>query len=380
MKIHEYQTKSIFRQHEIPVLKGEIATTPEEVYTIATSIGGVVAVKAQVLVGGRGKAGGIKIAKTPEDAKEFAQRILGTPLKGLTVNKVLVEAGADIKKEFYLGFVIDTQQRRNVLIFTPEGGVDVEELAVTRPEAILKLAISPTEGLTDTDIKTVLDMSTLDEKGQAQLRQILTNLYKIYQSTDAELIEINPLVLTGSGDLIALDGKLNVDDNALFRQAELTAIQDQSDEDPIELEAKRRGLAYVRLDGNVGIIGNGAGLVMGTMDEVQRAGGKPADFLDLGGGAKADVVKNALEILLLDPNIKGLFINIFGGITRCDEVAKGIITVCAEKEIHFPIVIRLEGTQAEEGKRLLASSTLVPVSSMQEGAKRIVELIKTTGQ
>lgn len=380
MKIHEYQTKSIFRQHEIPVLKGEIATTPEEVYTIATLIGGVVAVKAQVLVGGRGKAGGIKIAKTPEDAKEFAQRILGTPLKGLTVNKVLVEAGADIKKEFYLGFVIDTQQRRNVLIFTPEGGVDVEELAVTRPEAILKLAISPTEGLTDTDIKTVLDMSTLDEKGQAQLRQILTNLYKIYQSTDAELIEINPLVLTGSGDLIALDGKLNVDDNALFRQAELTAIQDQSDEDPIELEAKRRGLAYVRLDGNVGIIGNGAGLVMGTMDEVQRAGGKPADFLDLGGGAKADVVKNALEILLLDPNIKGLFINIFGGITRCDEVAKGIITVCAEKEIHFPIVIRLEGTQAEEGKRLLASSTLVPVSSMQEGAKRIVELIKTTGQ
>ena len=380
MKIHEYQTKSIFRQHEIPVLKGEVATTPEEVYTISTSIGGVVAVKAQVLVGGRGKAGGIKIAKTPEDAKEFAQRILGTPLKGLTVNKVLVEAGADIKKEFYLGFVIDTHQRRNVLIFTPEGGVDVEELAVTRPEAILKLAISPTEGLTDTDIKTVLDMSTLDEKGQAQLRQILTNLYKIYQSTDAELIEINPLVLTGSGDLIALDGKLNVDDNALFRQAELTAIQDQSDEDPIELEAKRRGLAYVRLDGNVGIIGNGAGLVMGTMDEVQRAGGKPADFLDLGGGAKADVVKNALEILLLDPNIKGLFINIFGGITRCDEVAKGIITVCAEKEIHFPIVIRLEGTQAEEGKRLLASSTLVPVSSMQEGAKRIVELIKTTGQ
>ena len=380
MKIHEYQTKSIFRQHEIPVLKGEVATTPEEVYTISTSIGGVVAVKAQVLVGGRGKAGGIKIAKTPEDAKEFAQRILGTPLKGLTVNKVLVEAGADIKKEFYLGFVIDTQQRRNVLIFTPEGGVDVEELAVTRPEAILKLAISPTEGLTDTDIKTVLDMSTLDETGQAQLRHILTNLYKIYQSTDAELIEINPLVLTGSGDLIALDGKLNVDDNALFRQAELTAIQDQSDEDPIELEAKRRGLAYVRLDGNVGIIGNGAGLVMGTMDEVQRAGGKPADFLDLGGGAKADVVKNALEILLLDPNIKGLFINIFGGITRCDEVAKGIITVCAEKEIHFPIVIRLEGTQAEEGKRLLASSTLVPVSSMQEGAKRIVELIKTTGQ
>ena len=380
MKIHEYQTKSIFRQHEIPVLKGEIATTPEEVYTIATLIGGVVAVKAQVLVGGRGKAGGIKIAKTPEDAKEFAQRILGTPLKGLTVNKVLVEAGADIKKEFYLGFVIDTQQRRNVLIFTPEGGVDVEELAVTRPEAILKLAISPTEGLTDTDIKTVLDMSTLDETGQAQLRHILTNLYKIYQSTDAELIEINPLVLTGSGDLIALDGKLNVDDNALFRQAELTAIQDQSDEDPIELEAKRRGLAYVRLDGNVGIIGNGAGLVMGTMDEVQRAGGKPADFLDLGGGAKADVVKNALEILLLDPNIKGLFINIFGGITRCDEVAKGIITVCAEKEIHFPIVIRLEGTQAEEGKRLLASSTLVSVSSMQEGAKRIGELIKTTGQ
>lgn len=380
MKIHEYQTKSIFRQHEIPVLKGEVATTPEEVYTISTSIGGVVAVKAQVLVGGRGKAGGIKIAKTPEDAKEFAQRILGTPLKGLTVNKVLVEAGADIKKEFYLGFVIDTQQRRNVLIFTPEGGVDVEELAVTRPEAILKLAISPTEGLTDTDIKTVLDMSTLDETGQAQLRHILTNLYKIYQSTDAELIEINPLVLTASGDLIALDGKLNVDDNALFRQAELTAIQDQSDEDPIELEAKRRGLAYVRLDGNVGIIGNGAGLVMGTMDEVQRAGGKPADFLDLGGGAKADVVKNALEILLLDPNIKGLFINIFGGITRCDEVAKGIITVCAEKEIHFPIVIRLEGTQAEEGKRLLASSTLVSVSSMQEGAKRIVELIKTTGQ
>lgn len=375
MKFQEYQTKQIFKDAGIPVLPGKVVASPEEAQKAANLLGGVVAVKAQVLVGGRGKAGGIKIAKSPEDAATFASTILANPLKGLTVHKLLIEQGAAIAREFYLGFAVDRTRKAHTLIFTAQGGVDVEELAATNPSAIITLPIYPSSGLTESIVQRVLTESGLQPSQQSKLVTILKKLYEIYIKSDAELIEINPLVVTESGDLIALDAKLSVDDSAAYRQPELVAMLDPEDEDPIETEAKKQGLAYVRLSGNVGIIGNGAGLVMGTMDEVQRAGGTPANFLDLGGGARADVMKKALELLLKDSRIKGVFINIFGGITRCDEVAKGIIGVSAETKLPWPIVIRLEGTQADEGKALLAASNLIPASSMQDGAKKIVELV-----
>ncbi len=379
MKIQEYQTKDLFKKSGIAVLLGEVADSPEKVFDIAKSLGGTVAVKAQVLVGGRGKAGGIKLAKSPDEAKQFSEKLLGNPLKGLVVKKVLVEQAADIDREFYLGFAIDREKQKNVLIFTAEGGVEVETLAETRPEAILKRHLLPSEGLSESLISEVLQQSGVRGDARTKLAHVLIALYQLYLKTDAELIEINPLVLTKSSDIIALDGKLNIDDNSLYRQPEFLALQNEdSEEDPLEIEAKSRGLAYVRLSGNVGIIGNGAGLVMGTMDEVLRAGGKPANFLDLGGGAKADVVKNALEVLLKDPQIKGIFINIFGGITRCDEVAKGIIAVVNEKQIPFPIVLRLEGTRAKEGLSLITGA-IIPAASMQEGAKKIVHLVGKNG-
>lgn len=375
MKIHEYQTKYLFKEEGIPVLPGDLAETPEKAYEIATQLKGVVAVKAQVHVGGRGKAGGIKIAKSPDEAKSYAQSLIGMDLKGLTVKKLWIESGAQIEKELYLGIVLDRMQKRNVILFTPEGGVDVEELAEKRPEALLKLPLDPLTGITDTQMNQLLSFSRLDIQLHPQLSEIVSKLVRLFLKYDGELLEINPLVVTNSNQLIALDGKLNVDDNALFRQDKIRSFAEIEEMDPLELEASKRGLAYVRLNGNVGIIGNGAGLVMGTMDEVQRAGGKPANFCDLGGGAKADVVRNALEILLMDSNIKGLLINIFGGITRGDEVAKGLISVIKEKGIELPIVVRLEGTRAEEGLAILAEANLISAHSMQDGAAKIVKLV-----
>lgn len=372
MKLYEYQAKEIFLREKIPVPRGKVALNPDEVEMIANQLGGKVAVKAQVYTGGRGKAGGIKLCRSPHEAKSAALQLLGTRLKGLPVNKVLVEEAFDYQKEFYLGFTVDRRLRKNVFIFTTEGGVEVEELAKQKPQAIFTYPVKDRDILS----KKIDDLDCgLDDENRANLKEIIIQLYTIHKTYDCELVEINPLVLTLDNRLVALDAKLVVDDNALFRQKDL-AKEEISDVEPIEREARRRGIAYVRLEGNIGIIGNGAGLVMATMDIVRKVGGAPANFLDIGGGAKAELMRSSLELILMDENIKGIFINIFGGITRCDEVAKGIISVFSEKDIKVPTVIRLAGTRCQQARELLKDTHLIFVEAMEEGARKIVELTK----
>ncbi len=378
MKIHEYQAKEILGSRGMPVLSGQVADSPEKVFEVARKVGKPVVVKAQVHVGGRGKAGGILLAATPEQARDMATRLLGKPLKGLIVEKVLVEEQSKIEREFYLGIAVDRQHKKNVLLFSTEGGVEIEELAVTNPDAIGKLYLDPVRFLSDADVDGFLKNRNVPDP--VGLKKIIFELEKIYRGMDAELAEINPLAWTAAQTYKVLDAKINVDDNALFRQPAMAALMEESETDDIEKEAHRRKIAYVRLGGEVGIIGNGAGLVMGTMDEVGRAGGTPANFLDVGGGAKAELVRNSLELLLMDPNVKGIFINIFGGITRCDEVARGIIEASEKVQIRIPMVIRLEGTRVQEGQALIGKTSLIPASSMQEGARKIVELIRKGGK
>ncbi len=377
MKIHEYQAKQVLAKFGVPVPDGRVATSPEQVKAIAEEFkGGVVVVKAQVHVGGRGKAGGIKLAKSPAEAEEVAKQILGMNLKGLTVKKVLVEQGLNIAKEYYLGMILDRDSKRIVVMVSSEGGVDIEEVAARSPEKIAKCTISPTVGLADHQIRYLCFAGGIDKSLVKEVTKFLRALYRAFLESDASLAEINPLVVTKEGRLIAADAKINVDDNALFRQSELAAWQESEEENPIEDEAHKRGLTYVHLDGDIGIIGNGAGLVMTSLDVVAREGGKPANFLDIGGGAKAEVVRNALEVVLLEPKVRGIVINIFGGITRCDEVAKGIIEAAKTLNIKVPVVVRLEGTQVDEGKRLLNESglNLVPAGTMREAARKVVEL------
>jgi succinyl-CoA synthetase beta subunit len=301
-----------------------------------------------------------------------AKNLLGKPLKGLIIHKLLIEELKPFLKEHYLSIIVDRAKRQNVIMFSPEGGVDIEELAASRPEAIGKYYIHPERPLTSADVEGFLKQWDMPRKDL--LIEIILKLEQAYRENDAELAEINPLVWRGDVYHV-IDAKMTIDDNALYRHPELLQFQEESETDDIEKEAHRRKIAYVRLGGNVGIIGNGAGLVMGTMDEVGRAGGKPANFLDIGGGAKAEMMKNSLEVVLMDPNVKGIFINIFGGITRCDEVAKGIIEVTSQQKLTLPIVIRLTGTRAEEGRALLSKSKLVSAESMEEGARKIVELV-----
>ncbi|MBI5078550.1 ADP-forming succinate--CoA ligase subunit beta, partial [Candidatus Saganbacteria bacterium] len=345
------------------------AGTAEEAVKAAGVAGLPAAVKAQVLVGGRGKAGGVKVAKTGEKVKEFARQILNLKIKNLPVKKVLIEQALAIEQEYYLGITVDRANKCNTLMFSEVGGVDIEEVAREQPDKIVKIRNPKSE---------------IRNNPQISITQILNEtvqkLTEAYFAVDATLIEINPLVKTRDGKFIAADAKIIADDNALFRHPELSVLQEETEEDEIEAEARRRKIAYVRLPGNIGIIGNGAGLVMSTMDEVQRAGGKPASFLDIGGGAKAELVKNCFEILTLDKNIKGIFFNVFGGITRCDEVAKGINEALKALKIDLPIVIRLTGTNESEGRALLsgisppeAGQVLIVVETMQEGARKIVE-------
>ena len=373
MKIHEYQAKEILARQGLPVLSGQVADSPEKAFEIARKIDGPVVVKAQVHVGGRGKAGGIQLANTPEEAREAARRLLGKPLKGLMVQKVLVEEQCEAEQELYLGIAVDRQRKRNVLLLSAEGGVEIEELAVTKPEAIRKLYLDPARFLSEPEIDSFLQQREVP--GADSLKKIILTLEKIYKEMDAELAEINPLAWIPSQAYKVLDAKINIDDNALFRQPQMAVLSEESETDEIEREAHRRKIAYVRLDGDIGIIGNGAGLVMGTMDEVSRAGGRPANFLDVGGGAKAEFVRNSLEVILMDPKVKGIFINVFGGITRCDEVARGIIEASRMVNIKVPMVIRLAGTRTEEGRALIAQTNLIPVQSMQEGARKIVAWI-----
>jgi succinyl-CoA synthetase beta subunit len=377
MKFLEYQVKERFRAAGIPVPDGRLARTADEAALAAGALGSI-AVKAQVPVGGRGKAGGIKLAKTPVDAKRVASEILGMTIKGYTVREVWCETAQEILRELYLGLTLDRDARKPVLILSAQGGIEIEEVAETHPEAIAKLHPDPWRGPLPFQVRDLIFRAGLGPL-QAQLTPLVVKLYSLARTYDALTIEINPLALTRDGGLVAADGKLEIDENAMFRHKDLHGA-DESEEDPLEAEAKRRRLTYVRLDGSIGVIGNGAGLVMNTLDLVQREGGRAADFLDIGGGAKAEVVHSALELLVSDPHVKGILINIFGGITRGDEVAHGIIDASRDLNLKLPLVVRMTGTREEEGRRLLQEAGIMPEASVTAAARKIVELAKDAGR
>ena len=381
MKIHEFQAKQLLKQYGVPVPAGQVASTPDEVREITKSLGGRVVIKGQVHSGGRGKAGAVKLVKDAAEAEAFATDLIGKTLffaqanANLTVHRVLVEEAIDIGSELYLAVTQDRALQKNVMIVSTKGGMDIEEVAESDPGAIAKLYIDPLLGLQDFAARQVLFDAKLDAAYINKAIPFLKALYNAYLATDATLAEINPLVITKDGRFIAGDAKWDIDENSLLRHPEFTDLADTAEQDPIETEAHRRGIQYVRLEGgDIGIIGNGAGLVMTTMDEVKRAGGQPADFLDIGGGAKAEAVTSSLQVVLSDPNVKAVLFNIFGGITRGDEVAKGIIDGVATLDVKVPIVIRLAGTRAAEGAELLKTTNLIPAETMQEAAKKVVEL------
>ncbi len=381
MKIHEYQAKQLLKQYGVPVPQGQVASNPDEVREVAKTLGKRVVIKGQVHSGGRGKAGAVKIANDANEAEAVGKDLIGKTLffaqanSDLKINRLLVEEAVDIDKEIYVAVTQDRVRQRDVLIVSTQGGIDIEEVAHNNPADIAKLYIDPLLGLPDYACRQVLFDAKFDKALIGKTIPVLKALYAAYIGTDATLAEINPLVVTKDGSIIAGDAKWDIDENALFRHPEFTVFKDESETDPIEREAHRRGIQYVRLEGgDIGIIGNGAGLVMTTMDEVKRAGGQPADFLDIGGGAKAEAVASSLEIVLSDPNVKGVLFNIFGGITRGDEVAKGIIEGTKNLNITVPIVIRLAGTRAAEGAELLKTTNLIPAETMQEAAAKIVEL------
>ena len=371
MKFLEYQVKERFKAAGIPVPDGRLARTPDEAVLAAGALGPV-AIKAQVPVGGRGKAGGIKLAKTPMEAKRAAAEILGMQIKGYTVHEVWCETAQEITRELYLGLTLDRDARKPVLILSAQGGMEIEEVAESHPEAIAKLHPDPWRGPLSFEVRALIFRAGLGPL-QTQLAPLITKLYSLARTYDALTIEINPLALTRDGGLVAADGKLEIDENAAFRHKDLHGADD-TEEDPLEAEARRRRLTYVRLDGWIGVIGNGAGLVMNTLDLVQREGGKAANFLDVGGGAKAEVVRNALELVASDPHVKGILINIFGGITRGDEVAHGVIDASRELNLAIPLVVRLTGTREEEGRRLLQEAGIAPEASATAAARKVVEL------
>jgi succinyl-CoA synthetase beta subunit len=373
MKLHEYQSKFRFEEYGIPIPKGKVATTASEVFLIAKETGSPVVVKAQVLVGGRGKAGGVKLAKSPEEAEKHAGAILGMNIKGLTVKKVLVDPASEIETEIYLGVTTDRAARRSVIIASAAGGVDIEEVALTTPEKIIRVHVDPVLGLRDYQARDIANDIGLPRQHWKQLISIAQNLYRCYQDSDASLAEINPLVITKSNGLLALDGKMVLDDNALFRHTDLAEMRDTDEEAPEETSARQAGLSYVKLDGEIGCMVNGAGLAMATMDITKLFGGSPANFLDIGGGAKSDKVATALRIILADPNVKSVLFNIFGGITRCDEVARGILEALQEVPTTVPMVARLVGTNEEEGRAILASANMITATTLAEAAQKAVE-------
>lgn len=379
MKIHEYQARELFQAYDIPTNHGEVAHTPEEVRAIAEKIGKMVVVKAQVHVGGRGKAGGVKLAKTPEEAEARARDIIGMDIKGLTVDRVLVVDAVDIRDEYYLGVTINRDDNKVVLIMSAAGGVDIEEVAAKTPEKIMTVDIDPTVGIQDFQIRQAIFGSGVDTSKHRQIASFVRKLYDCCIAVDAELAEINPLVVTEQGDVVAIDAKINIDDNAEFRQQKIFAWREiGADLDEYEAKAKEEGLTYVHLPGgNVGICGNGAGLVMTTMDVVKRAGGTPNNFLDFGGSATQEGVEKGLKAILRDPDVKGIFINVFGGITRTDVVARGVVAAYDQLPRQVPIVIRLTGTNEEIAKQIFEETDkpLVFASSMWEGAQKIVEQI-----
>jgi succinyl-CoA synthetase beta subunit len=376
VKLHEYQAKQILARAGIPIPDGRLARSPEEVEAAAKGIAAPVAVKAQVHAGGRGKAGGIKVAKSPAEAKAAAGAILGMDIKGLRVEKVYVERAADVASELYLGITLDRDRRRPVVILSTVGGMDIEEVAASRPEAIARGWPSPLLGLLPFEARALVFAAGVAPAQREAVADIARRLYRVYGETDATLVEINPLFVQKDGSVLAGDAKLDIDDNALFRQPELAKLKEVSPEDEAEEKARALGFSFVQLDGEVGIIGNGAGLVMATLDAVRNAGGRAANFLDVGGGAKEAVVKAALEIVLANPRVRSVMINIFGGITRGDEVAKGILDVIQAHPPRVPLVVRLSGTEAEAGRKLLEKAPLESRETMDEAAAEAVRLAK----
>jgi len=375
LKLQEYMGKNLLREAGVPVPSGRVASTPEEAAEIARGLGSV-AVKAQVLVGGRGKAGGIKLADTPEEARQRAAEILGMDIKGLTVDKVLVEQQVKIAKEYYAGITLDRAKHRFILMLSSMGGVDIEDVAASNPEAIIRTWIDPAYGLTGYDVRAAMFKAGFEQSAFKDLQRILMGLYRVMVQTDAMLAEINPLAVTQDGKGIAADAKFDIDDNALFRQPALARFNSESISDPVEKIASEAGMPYVKLDGDIGIIGNGAGLVMMTLDVVKSVGGKPANFLDIGGGARAEVVRKAFEVVLSDPQVRGIVMNIFGGITRGDEVAKGLLEAAGSMDIRVPVAIRLAGTREDEGRAILEGSAYTPAPDLVTATRSVLEQMR----
>ena len=386
MDLYEYQARDLFEKHGVPVLRGIVAENPEQASQAAAELGtSVVAVKAQVKIGGRGKAGGVKIAKSPEEAAQHAEKILGMDIKGHTVRKVMIAEGADIAEEYYFSILLDRSERRYLVMCSREGGMDIETLAKERPEALAKVPVDPIEGIDEAVAGTILTEAGFPAEEHAAIVPAIVKLWETYRDEDATLVEVNPLIKTKDGKVLAIDAKMTVDDNASFRQPDHAVLVDRATTDPLELRAKELGLNYVKLDGNVGVIGNGAGLVMSTLDVTAYAGEefpgspKPANFLDIGGGASAEVMANGLDVILSDPQVRSVFVNIFGGITACDQVAKGIKGALEKlgDQASKPLVVRLDGNAVEEGRAILSEYNhplVTMVETMDEAARNAAEL------
>jgi succinyl-CoA synthetase beta subunit len=383
VKIHEFQAKAILARYGVPVPRGEVAHTPSDVADIARRLGGTVVVKAQIHAGGRGKGGGVKLARTPEEAEQIAKQMFGMRLvthqtgpEGRIVKRILVEEGLQIARELYLGLVIDRAAERPVMMVSPAGGMEIEKVAAETPDLIYKAHMDPATGLVAFQARKLAFSLGLSDGAVNKAVKVMSAIYNAFLGTDASLVEINPLILTAAGEVLALDAKMNFDDNALYKHPELRELRDLDEEDPLEIEASKYSLNYIRLDGTIGCMVNGAGLAMATMDIIKLAGGEPANFLDVGGGASAEQIKNAVRILTSDHNVRAVFINIFGGILRCDILAEGLVAAVKELDVRLPIVIRMEGTNVSEGKRMLRESGLnfTTADAMDQAAREVVRL------
>jgi len=387
MNIHEYQAKEIFRKYGVPTPRGGVAFSGPEARKVAEELGGNLwVVKAQIHAGGRGKAGGVKLAKSLDEVEKIAEEMLGMTLvthqtgpEGKVVKKVYIEEGADIKAEYYLGMVLDRALEMPVMMASTEGGMEIEEVAEKTPEKIVKVAIDPTIGFQPFHARKLAFGLGLGKDEQKEFIKFANALYKVYMDNDAEMIEINPLIKTGDGKFLALDAKMGFDDNALYRHPDIADMRDLDEEEPTEIEAKKYGLSYIKLDGNVGCMVNGAGLAMATMDIIKHEGGEPANFLDVGGGANPDTVAKGFEIILSDPNVKSIFVNIFGGIVRCDRIANGILQATEKVEVNVPVIVRLDGTNAEEAAEILRNANIkniIPAEDLKDGAQKAVKAAK----
>jgi succinyl-CoA synthetase beta subunit len=377
LDLYEYQGKQLFARFGIPVSEGRVAETPDEARAAAQEIGGQVVVKAQVLTGGRGKAGGVKLATDPGDAEQKARDILGLDIKGHVVRRLWIEKASDIEREYYFSITFDRSAKRPLFMLTTQGGVEIEQVAEENPDALARLHLDPLADWHPWVANTLISRAGIPPAERKQVAAIIAAAYRVFRECDAMLVEINPLIVTPEGEVRALDAKVTIDDNALYRHPDIAEMRDVAAADPQEQMARERGVTYVKLDGSVGILGNGAGLVMSTLDVVAQAGGTPANFLDVGGGAQADEIVSALEVILSDEKVRSILFNIFGGITRCDEVARGILAALDQQEVNVPIVVRLDGTSDEEGRRILAEAAppnLTVARTMLDAARMAVEL------